>query len=128
MPLTIELEDVWPILIGNVKRAIGSDANAFRIEATIECTCRANKILVTLILQKARIEQNRADVWKWRADVRRDVQEIKAIEVRDVGQTIEWTTIRCGDEDVVMTGVSQVGSEATKIALGTQLAGAPDWR
>ena len=36
MFLTIELEDVWTIFVGNIERAIGSDANPFRIEPAIE--------------------------------------------------------------------------------------------
>ena len=85
MSLAVELKDVWTIFVGDVERAIGSDANAFRIEPVIESARRSDKTLPTLIFEKACIEQDRADVWKCRADVRGDVQEIKAIEVWNVG-------------------------------------------
>ena len=46
-----------------------------------------------------------------------DLEKVNTIEVRDVGQTVERTTIRRGNINIVMACIRQRGAKAAKQRL-----------
>src|SRR5262245_65835671 len=117
MALPVELEHVRAVLVGNVERAVGRNRDTLGIEAAVEGVGVADQVRVSFLLQKPRVEQRRRDVWKRRAGIQRDMQEMDAIEVRRVGEAVERPAVGRREKDIVVTGVGNRGSEAAHRGL-----------
>ena len=46
---------------------------------------------------------------------------MNAIQVRNIGQTVERASIRCGNKDIVMAGIRQGGTKAAENRLGNAI-------
>ena len=130
VPLPIELEHVGAVLVGDVEVAIRADPDAFRIEperalwvVRIECTGSAHERLPELILQEPGVEQHGRDLFRLR--ICREVEEMDAIEIWDIGQAVERAAVGRRDEDVVVSGVGECRAETTQYRLGHAIGRSP---
>jgi hypothetical protein len=57
----------------------------------------------------------------WSAYIRCDVQKMNAVQVWNIGQTVEWASIRCSNKDITMACIRQVGTKAAKDRLGNTI-------
>src|SRR5262249_10300520 len=60
------------------------------------------------------IQQYCMDVGEWSAYLGGDVQNMKAVQIWFIGQTVERASIRCRNEDIVIPCIGQVGAEAAE--------------
>src|SRR4030095_16093830 len=82
--LTVKLEDIWTIFIGDKERSGGSNSDSFRIKpkrrkviTSYKGSCRSNKNLVDFVSKKPCIQQHCANVWERSAQVSSGAQNMK---------------------------------------------------
>src|SRR5215467_2923600 len=57
------------------------------------------------------------DIWKYSTQFSCDMKEMKPIDVGDVGEAVEGPPIRCRNEDIVVTRIAKVRTEAAESCL-----------
>ena len=119
-----ELKNIGTILIRDEEGSEQSDSNPLRIKpkgvavvVRVKGSSRTHKSLAAFVLEQPRVQQRRGDVWKRSAHSSFDMQKMNAIQVRNVGQTVERTPIRCSNIDIVMACIRQGGTEAAENCL-----------
>ena len=119
-----ELADVRAVFVGDEDGAEQTDDDGFGIEAPrgeriggVESVGVADEVPAPLVLEESRRDDSGLDVRKRRLGIDSHLQEMEAIEVGDVGASVEWTAIRHREKDVIEAGVGHGRAEAAERRL-----------